>query len=449
MIVFCTTCRGRAQHLKETLPRNLQDNRNFEDCKFFVLDYNSEDDLSQYLRHQHAADIDSGRLVTYKYPEAQRFHMAHAKNMAHRLGILEGGDILVNLDADNFTGPGFAEWIAGEMRQADGDVFLWSRMIQHGPDRLPRGISGRIAVTKQQFLLAGGYDEKFSTWSPDDKDFNARLRRLGFDALEIDTQFLNAITHPDQMRFREYKHASTINYDDASILECDTTIANWGNVGCGCVYRNFVNRPIELKPIPTRVFGIGMHKTATTSLHAAFGILGYRSGHWENAHWAKAIWHEIKQDGRSATLERYYAACDLPIPVLFRELDRAYPGSKFILTTRDEGAWLDSVRKHWSHNHNPYRWAWNADPFTNRIHREVYGQRGFDEDVMLTRYRRHNAEVIEYFRDRQQDLLVMNMDHKRGYGWPPLCAFLGEPHPLEPYPRKFVTRDLPEPEYQI
>ena len=33
MIVFCTTCKGRAQHLEQTLPQNLADNAHYEHCK--------------------------------------------------------------------------------------------------------------------------------------------------------------------------------------------------------------------------------------------------------------------------------------------------------------------------------------------------------------------------------------------------------------------------------
>jgi hypothetical protein len=190
-----------------------------------------------------------------------------------------------------------------------------------------------------------------------------------------------------------------------------------------------------------------MHKTATTSLHAALGILGFKSGHWENAHWAKAIWNEMRECGRSKTLERHYALSDLPIPLLFRELDCGYPGSKFILTIRDEGAWLDSVRKHWSHDHNPYRASWNGDPFTHRIHREVYGQKGFEEDLFIARYRRHNAEVRDYFKDRPQDLLVMDMSARRE--WHDLCQFLDKPVPNVPYPKRFITVTGPDPEYCI
>src|SRR5277367_4884887 len=146
--------------------------------------------------------------MVYSFPDAGPFKMAHAKNMAHRLGILEGADILVNLDADNFTGWGFAEYIAAAFESyynQKQDVFMWAKMIK---GQLPRGINGRIAVSKDAFLKVGGYDEQFHTWSPDDKDFNLRLRRLGYKPVEIDPSYLNAIRHNDKIRFKEYEHVS-------------------------------------------------------------------------------------------------------------------------------------------------------------------------------------------------------------------------------------------------
>jgi hypothetical protein len=143
--------------------------------------------------------------------------------------------------------------------------------------------------------------------------------------------------------------------------------------------------------------------------------------------------------GWSPTLENCYALCDLPITILFRQLDTAYPGSKFILTVRDEYDWLRSVKNHWSHDTNQFRVAWDSDPFTHRIHKEVYGQKRFDESVMIQRYRGHNAEVLEYFRSRPKDLLVMDVD--RGAGWQELCEFLDVPIPSTPYPRTYVTAE--------
>lgn len=427
-IAFCTTCKGRTQHLERTLPQNLLDNQQYGNCTFVVLDYNSQDHLREYVQKNHQDSLESGRLAFYSHKEPKHFKVAHAKNMAHRVGILEGADILVNLDADNYTGPGFASYIAQQFEKLHSDMFLWARMVKAGEGRTPRGINGRIVVPQKAFLNVGGYDEQFTVWSPDDKDFNLRLRRLGYKAFEIDRQFLEAILHNDKMRFQH--HTTHPGHEsEETIGDADTTVVNYGNFGCGTVYRNFSEEPIHLTALATRIFGIGLHKTATTSLHHALQMLGFASAHWENAHWAKSIWEEMTTWGRSHTLEKHYALCDLPIPLLYEQLDKGYPGSKFILTIRDEDSWLESVRNHWSHEHNRFRASWSTDPFTHKVHKLLYGTKGFDAEVFLARYRRHNAEVLEYFKDRPGDLLVMDNPE-----WNPLCAFLGRPVPTEDYP---------------
>lgn len=433
LIVFCTTCKGRAQHIEKTLPRNISDNEDYPNCKFVVVDYGSEDHLARYLRDAHAGDVAAGRLVVYR-TDQERFRMGHAKNMAHRCGLMERADILVNLDADNLTGPSFATYIAQQFQSQD-QIFLWAKMI---PGILSRGISGRIAVTANTFLKAGGYDEKYDTWGPDDKDFNARLRRLGYIAVEIDPKYLGGVGHNDRVRFREYKHVQTQASENAFEIDQSATIANWGHIGEGVVTRNFGVNAMTIGPLPTRIFGIGMHKTATTSLHAALVILGYDSAHWKTAHWAKAIWNQMQECGRSVTLERSYALCDLPIPALYRELDLNYPGSKFVLTIRSEEAWLNSVRNHWNPELNKFRAQWDFDTFTHRIHKAVYGQKGFDAELFLSRYRQHNDEVAEHFKDRPGDLLTMRMDE--GAGWSELCAFLKRPIPNIPYPVAYATK---------
>lgn len=445
-IAFCTTCKNRTPHLQIMLPQNLQDNPH---SKFIIVNYNTEDNLLDYLRVNHSTAINSGQLVLYSHLDAPRFKMAHAKNMAHRCAMLEGADILVNLDADNITGPGFEDWITAQFSERD-DIFLWANMIK---GEMIRGISGRIVVTSNAFLKAGGYDEeKFDGWGSDDKDFHVRLNDLGYTGEQIPPRYLLAIPHNDKVRFREYPEAAQ-NQDESDIIagrnwarvafattaagvEWHTVtkaVVNNGKIGCGRVFRNFdLSTPILIKPRPTRVFGIGLHKTGTTSLHEAMGLLGYDSWHWSSAHAAKAIWREMNTTGRSPTLERYHALCDLPIPLLFTKLDAAYPGSKFILTLRDENEWLRSVEKHWNPETNKWRMQWETDPFTNTIHKVIYGQTEFDAALFLARYRRHNTYVLEYFQDRLDDLLVLH----NGAGWPALCEFLDLPIPDRSYPHE-------------
>jgi hypothetical protein len=438
-VAFCTTCKGRAQHIKKTFPRNLADNPS---AKCILLDYASDDDLAIYIQCEHARDLEAGRLVYYRYPQPGQFRMAHAKNMAHRCAMREGADILVNCDADNLTGPGFADYVQQMFDRADYDrqmfgcpnIFLWARMVK---GLMKRGVSGRIAMTSRAFLLAGGYDERFADWGPDDKDMTERLERLGLLPVEIEACYLDAIHHKDKIRFKEYPHArpapGATSHEGYIPNEC--TIVNFGNFGCGTVFRNFDPCPIELRPLPTRIFGIGMQKTATTSLDCALQLLGFDSAHWLDGKWAVAILREMRAKGRSETLERHYALCDLPIAILFKELDRACPGSKFILTVRDEVDWLVSARDHWSYQHNTFRSDWDIFPAANFIHKATYGRTSFDAEVFLARYKRHNAEVREYFKNRPGQLLVMDMS--RGAGWKELCEFVERPIPATDYPRSY------------
>lgn len=427
-IGFVTSCKGRTHHLKETLPRNIADNADYPNAVFVVLSYGDRNGLAEYMRSPEIMPhIESGRVVYYDYPDGDGFHMALAKNLSHRCGILEGADLLVNTDADNYLGQGFARWLAG---RSNPNAFFCTAKTKG----VPRGVSGRIAVTKRQFLCAGGYDEKFSTWSRDDKDLNQRLCRLGFDPMQVDRYFAQAIDHGDEERFFHYPKIQETWRTDRHIQANpeDVTVVNWGKFGMGDVYRNFNEEPITLGPLPTRIFGVGMHKTATTSLDRALSILGIDGAHWISHSWAQKIWEEMTSTGESLTLARHYALSDLPISLLFKQLDLAYPGSKFILTTRKEENWLSSVRDHFDPAlHRAWKY-WGQHPFPGMIHKALYGRMDFDSETMLTRYREHNREVLKYFSNRFNDLLVLDMDN--GHGWAELCGFLGTPIPNQPYP---------------
>lgn len=442
-IVFCTTCKGRVQHLRQTLKKNILDNADYENCKFVVLDYGDSPELENFLRDNLANDIKSGKLAAYRFDTCGPFRMAHSKNMSHRCGIYEGADIMVNVDADNFTGPGFASYIASTFESAiehHKPVFICAFVSRGSVSGY--GICGRIAITKNAFLKSGGYDERFDTYSPDDADLILRLQRLGYKPVTLAQPFTDCINHSDELRFREYSHVKAGDARDMKTRAeyADTTIVNYGKVGMGLVIRNFGTDRIELgcmpeidlRVLPTRIFGIGLHKTATTSLNNALQILGFDSAHWMGADWARMIWDELASAGRSITVERHYALLDLPISILYEKLDAVYPGSKFILTVRDEKKWLKSIGEHWGRDANSARASWDVDMMSHRMHRMIYGQKSFNAGIFLETYRQHNSEAADYFRHRPKDFLVLDLE--KGDGWPQLCRFLNVPQPLVPYP---------------
>lgn len=426
-IVFCTTCRNRVEHLKKTLPQNLQDNPN---SYFVVLDYGDSKPLSEVFR-----SIKSNRLFIYRF-EADTFHMAHAKNMAARLAIRKKADIIVTLDADNYTGKGFEDYIRDVMSRESG-IFLCPLSIGHGHHSIrirPRGVAGRLVIRAQDFIKAGGYDESYDTWHGEDVDLVARLRRMGLHPRAIDKRYLDCITHMHGLRFKEYPHARELYENDQVVTRISKekhTVVNYGIIGCGTVTRTNGDA-ITLGPIPTRVFGIGYHRTGTTSLSKAFQILGFDTFHFESGDKARDIYNEMLAHGKSTALEHYYALCDSPIPVLYKLLDKAYPNSKFILTVRDHNSWLESVEWLFSHK-NPDRWTWDRWPISNILHTAMYGRSDFEKAVMADSFRSHNEEVVRYFSGRNNDLLVMDTN-KPSWEW--LATFLGQPVPPVPYPHE-------------
>ena len=436
-IAFVTTCKDRLQHICRTLPRNIKDNADYSNCIFVVLGY-GDPELDEYMRREFATNP---KVVYYGFPSGEGFHVAQAKNLAMRSAMLESPDILVTVDADNYIGSGFARFLGFQMGMGEPNTFFCPdhvkiKTIPHGPLRPMRGYAGRLAIRVQDFVKMGGYDESFDTWRGEDTDINQRMLRMGFQMEFIPNSFLEVIPHGGDVRFKQYEHARIYEraYEFKVIQSRTETVSNYGQWGCGTVYRNFDDTPIELEPLPTRVFGIGMHKTGTTSLHHAFTALGLDSWHWKTNKQAWRIFSEMNSLGRSVLLEQSYALCDNPIPMLYEKLDKAYPNSKFILTKLSDEKWLAAVECLYDPQRNPF-YDWNKQPFSNLIHNALYGRTDFHPETMLERYHRHNAEVVDYFRNRPDDLLVMNMnelDSKQS--WELLCGFLGKPIPSIPYP---------------
>ena len=98
----------------------------------------------------------------------------------------------------------------------------------------------------------------------------------------------------------------------------------------------------------SKVFGIGYAKTATSSLAKALTILGYKCIHDPYNVLPIYFPSELEKFNKdSSTLEDNDAFIGV-VCLIYKELDTAYPGSKFILTVRDEDRWLKSIRGHLS-----------------------------------------------------------------------------------------------------
>ncbi len=185
-----------------------------------------------------------------------------------------------------------------------------------------------------------------------------------------------------------------------------------------------------------KVFGIGLSRTGTQSLSAALNELGLTSVHFPND---DATFRQLRSgDFDLEVLERATALCDTPVVPYYPQLDEAFPGSKFILTLRDDReAWLASVERLWRcRPHIP------THPYHKFITAAVYGTWHFSRSRFAYVYDLHVRNVRSYFQGRTQDLLELRICD--GEGWAQLAPFLGMDVPSSTFPHADSLGDLQE-----
>jgi len=173
-----------------------------------------------------------------------------------------------------------------------------------------------------------------------------------------------------------------------------------------------------------KIFGIGLPRTGTTSLHLAFDELKISSIHSPFSFYERDDW---------SMLETYTAFSDTPIPMFYKKLDQLCPNSGFILTTRPVEDWLRSME--WLLNEGRVIWQFRAAH--DAYNKQFFGASSFDRELCRARYFRFHEEVSKYFFGRK-DLLILDL--KAGYGYKELCMFLDLPTPPLEYPKSNEAR---------
>ena len=179
---FCTSVKDRFEHLKQTLVVNLEHCRAYRNFEFVLLDYNCPDPRTKtYVLEELGAYVESGEITYYHFPQAKYFDRSHARNLGF---CLSTGDILCNVDADNFIGEGFP--------------------LQGPQDG--RGLMGRICLHRHHFEAVGGYDERMTGWGAEDEDLGRRLELLGVTKRDLLAErFCSSILHDDLTRTRHHR----------------------------------------------------------------------------------------------------------------------------------------------------------------------------------------------------------------------------------------------------
>jgi hypothetical protein len=168
-----------------------------------------------------------------------------------------------------------------------------------------------------------------------------------------------------------------------------------------------------------KVFCVGFHKTGTSSMGVLLEKLGYRvQGAYrvrDEDFVAKLEAGDLEE--LMAVVGSHDAFQDNPWPLFYRQLDERFPGSKFILTTRDKDAWIRSVVNHFPQQKKP----------TSPMRQWIYGHGSpvGHEAPYVERYERHVEDVQAYFSGRDSDFLALDLSEPKAART--ISRFLGRP----------------------
>ena len=191
-----------------------------------------------------------------------------------------------------------------------------------------------------------------------------------------------------------------------------------------------------------KIFEIGLMKTGTSSLGRAYEIMGFthkgfseslchlfynhNTRSFDFSNYDINIYNKLFDE-----IDKYDSFEDGPWhDIDFRILDEKYPGSKFILLERDNESWIKSLEYHTAPYYNvnniedkylDYQWIEDRN---STIKKYI--------DMKTNKYNK----IIEYFKDRKDDLLVFKISEN----WQPLCNFLNVPIPNVEFPKLNVSK---------
>jgi Sulfotransferase domain/Sulfotransferase family len=183
----------------------------------------------------------------------------------------------------------------------------------------------------------------------------------------------------------------------------------------------------------TRVFCLGFQKTGTTSVDWVLQDMGYQVS---KAYKQPDIaFSQMLQKGDLSEIRHvaklFDAFQDIPWFLYYKEFDKWYPGSKFILTIRESTSWWNSFLRYFrTEYYSLFEYVYG---FENPIgHKEA----------LIKRFEQHNREVLEYFKDRPDDLLVVDVSEEKALE--KITNFLGRSSSYEKMPHKNATLSVPE-----
>ena len=181
-LCYITTCKGRLEHLKQTLPSVV----NQPDVSCVVVDYTCPDNTAGWV----AANFPQVAVV--RVTDETGFNLARARNLG-----AEAADSpwLAFVDADILWAPELASKVIPGLQAGH---FYRAQPVT--PQTW-----GSVICQRQDFEAIGGYDEAFTGWGGEDDDLMSRLALRGRISAGFSAELIEEISHDDTARVRFYE----------------------------------------------------------------------------------------------------------------------------------------------------------------------------------------------------------------------------------------------------
>lgn len=182
----------------------------------------------------------------------------------------------------------------------------------------------------------------------------------------------------------------------------------------------------------TKYFCVGRNKTGTTSVKKAFEEFGFIVGDQDEAeilhdkYFFEKNYEPIIKYCKTAQVFQ-----DVPFShyEIIEGLDSAFPNSKYILTIRDSSEqWYRSITSYHAKRHglngrvptyeDILNCGYRKKGFLKRLTLDAHGttpEDPYNKEKLIAHYEYHNAMVLDFFKDRPNDLLVINIADKNAF----------------------------------
>lgn len=176
-LTYVTTCKGRLQHLKQTLPRVVAQGLE----NIIVVDFDCPDGTAKWVNE----NFPSVRVI--KIENQPKFLHARTRNIG---GYAANTRWIAFFDADALLEETFFQKVAETIQPG----------YYYTPNNPDGNTWGSCFVEKSNFELVGGYDEAVDHWGGVDIAFYNLLNFVGVFGANYDGSLISAIKHDDGKR---------------------------------------------------------------------------------------------------------------------------------------------------------------------------------------------------------------------------------------------------------